>query len=114
MITLLLLLFLLPLFPERAILVGSAEIHIDAFDPDAFKAEKLRIAKTPAAFCQAFVGHKGLIAFSEDLFQFVPLDPVAVAPAALEIGRLVDLVVIRARKTEVIGEGILNDLAIVG
>jgi hypothetical protein len=56
-----LLLFLLPLFHERTILVGGAEIHIDAFDPVAFKAEKLRIAKTPAAFCQAFVGHKGLI-----------------------------------------------------
>jgi hypothetical protein len=61
-ITLLLLLLLLPLFHERAILVGGAEIHIDAFDPVAYKAEKLRIVKTLAAFCLAFVGHKGLIA----------------------------------------------------
>jgi hypothetical protein len=112
-ITLLVRLFLLPLFHERTILVGGAEIHIDAFDPVAFKAEKLRIAKTPAAFCQAFVGHKSLVALDDDLFQFVPLDPIAIAPAALEIGRLVDPVVIRGGKTEIIGEGVLNDLAIV-
>jgi hypothetical protein len=85
-ITLLLLPFLLPLFHERAILICRAEIHIDAFDLVAFERKKLGVAEIPATFGHAFVGHKGLVAFDEDPFEFVPLDPVAVAPAPLEIG----------------------------
>jgi len=77
------------------------------------KVEKLRVPEILAAFGYATIGHKRLIAVDEDLFEFVALDPVPVAPAALEIGRLVDLVVIWAREVEIVGECILDDPAIV-
>src|ERR1019366_10760973 len=88
---------------KNAVLVRRAEINIDAFDPVAFEAEKLGISKALAAFGHAFVGHKGLIAFDEDFFQLMPLDPVAATPAVREIGRLVDLVIIRTGEAEIVG-----------
>src|SRR5260370_37868583 len=86
--------FSLLLFHERPIPVRGAEIDIDAFDLVAFEGEELGIPEILSTFGQAFVGHKGLIAFDKDLFEFMPFDPVGVAPATYEIGGLVDLVVI--------------------
>jgi hypothetical protein len=98
------------LFDERAIFVCRAEIGIDPADPVAFEGEKLRIPEILAAFGYAPIGHKHLIAFRGDFLEFVALDPAAVAPAALEIGRLVDFVVIRTREAEIVGECILTTL----
>src|SRR6266576_7207823 len=99
------------LLDERAIFVRRAEIDIDAFDPVTIEGEKLRVPEILAAFGYAPIGHKGLIAVDEDLLEFVALDPVAVAPAALAIGRLVDLVVIWAREMEIVRKRILADFA---
>src|ERR1700730_14636342 len=79
---------------EDVILVSGAEIDIDTLDLVANELEELRIAEVLPVPRYADVGHEGLIAFDEDPFEFVTRDPVAVAPAPLEIGGLVDVVVI--------------------
>jgi len=43
----------------------------------------------------------------------VPLDPAGVAPAALEVSGLVDVVVIGAGEVEIIGKCVLDGLAVV-
>src|SRR6195256_2629954 len=103
--------FFLP--DERAVLIGGAEIHIDAFDLAALKTEELRVAEILSAFGGAFVSHVSLIAFDEDPFEFMTLDPFGVAPAAHEIGRLVDLVVIGARETKIVSERAFDRLTVV-
>src|ERR1700680_5340656 len=98
---------------ENTVLVGGAEIDIDTFDLVASEAEELGVSETPAVLGEAFVGHKGLIASDKDFFELVPFDPVGDAPAAHEIGRLVDLVVIGAGETEIVSEGVFDGLAVV-
>src|SRR3954468_9545548 len=94
---------LLLLLDERAILVGRAEIYIDAPDPLAVEAEEFGVAKALAVFCHHLVGNERLISLDEDFFQRLPFDPVGDAPAASEIGPLVDAVVIRAGEGEILG-----------
>src|SRR3982074_414104 len=98
---------------KNAVLIGGAEINIDAFDLVTFEAEELGIAEVLSTLGCAFVGHKSLIAFDEDSFGLMPLDPVGIAPAAYEIGGLVDLVVIWAGEPEIVSERVLNSLAAV-
>src|SRR5882724_6480839 len=74
------------LFDERAIFVCRAEIDIDAFDSVAFEGNELRVPEVLAAFGYAPISHERLTAVGDDFLEFVALDPVAVAPAALEIG----------------------------
>src|SRR3982074_895963 len=99
---------------KSAVLIGGAEINIDAFDLVAFEAEELGIAEVLSTLGYAFVGHKGLIAFDEDSFELMLFDPVGVAPAAYEIGGLVDLIVIRAGEPKIVSERVFNSLAVVG
>src|SRR4030095_7522030 len=98
---------------ENTVLVGGAEIHIDAFDLVALEAEEFGIAETLADPGHASVGHKGLIALDQDSFEQMPFDPVDDTPAARKVSGLVDLVVIGARETEIVGERIFNGLAVV-
>src|SRR6266478_7545229 len=98
---------------ENTVLVGGAEIHIDAFDLVALEAEEFGITETLAAPGHAFVGHKGRIAFDEDPFELMPFDPVGDAPAAHKVSGLVDLVVIGAGETETVCERVFNGLAVV-
>src|ERR1700738_131063 len=98
---------------EDTILIAGAEIDVDAFNLVAFKAEKLGIAELLSASSQTFVSHKGLVAFDEDFFELVPLDPARIAPAAFEINGLVDLVVKRAGEAEIFGERVFDGLAVV-
>src|ERR1700730_13792988 len=98
---------------ECAVLVSRAEIDVDAFDLVAFKDEDLGIPEMPSVFGQAFVGHKGLIAVDKNSFDFMSLDPVAVAPAPREIRRVVDRVVIRAGEAEIISERVFHGLTVV-
>jgi len=79
----------------------------------AGEAEEFGIAETFAVFGHDLVGHERLLVLDEDLFQLLAFDPVAAAPAALEIGRLVDGVVIRRREAEIVGERGFDGLAIV-
>ena len=95
---------------EHPVLVGGAEIHIDAFDLVALESDELGIAKTLAALGRASVGHKGRIAFNQDTLELMPFDPVGNAPAARKISGLVDLVVIGAGKMEILSEGPFNGL----
>src|SRR5215210_1378839 len=74
---------------------------------------KISVLRKLAALCRALVVHERLVARHNDSFQFVPLDPVAAPPAALEIGRLVDAVVIGAGEAKIVRECILDALAIV-
>jgi len=82
--------FLLRQLGKYAVLVACAEINVDAPDLVAFEAEELGIAKAFPALGHTSVGHKGPFTLNTDSFQFLPLDPVAAAPASLEISRLVD------------------------
>src|SRR6266849_5049036 len=96
---------------EDPVLIGGAEIDIDAFDLVALEAEEFSVPKTLAALGHASVGHKSLIALNDDSFQLMPFNPVGDAPAASKIGSLVDLVVIRAGETEIASEGLFDGLA---
>src|SRR2546430_9645199 len=102
------------LFDERAVLVSRAKIDVDALHLVALEGEELGIAKRPAAFGDATVGDKGFIALDENPLQFVPFDPVAVLPAALEIGRLVEGIVVGAGEAKIVAERVLDEGAIVG
>ena len=102
------------LFDERAVVVSRAEIDVDALHLVAIEDEELGIAKSPAAFGDATIGDKGFIAFDENPLQLMPLDPVAVLPAAFEIGRLVDVIVVGAGEAKIVAERVLDELAIVG
>jgi hypothetical protein len=101
------------LLDEDAILIAGAEIDVDAVDLVAREGEEFGVSKALAALGHAFIGHKRFVALDKDSLQFVPFDPVAVAPAALKIGRLVDPVVIGTGKTEVVGERVLDGLAVI-
>src|SRR5712675_295619 len=90
---------------EDAVLVGGAEIHIDAFDLVALEAEEFGIAKALPTLGHASVGHKGLISLGEDSFQLMPFNPVGDAPAVHKVSGLVDLVVIGAGKMKILSEG---------
>jgi hypothetical protein len=98
---------------ENAILVSGAEIHVDVFDPVTFKRKKFGVAKILAVLGHALVGNKGLIALDEDPFEFMPFDPFGVAPAPLEIRRLVDLIVIRTGEAEILCQSILHRAAVI-
>ena len=95
---------------EGAVLIGGAEIDVDTADLVSVEDEELGISEVLAAFGDAVVGHKGLVTFDEDLFEFMPLDPFGVAPAADEIGRLVDPVIIGAGETEILRQRIFAPL----
>jgi hypothetical protein len=99
---------------ERAVVVGSAKIDVDALHLVAIEDEKLGIAESLAALGDATIGHEGLVAFEENPLQYVPFDPVAVFPAAFEIGRLVDRIVVGTGEAEIVAERVLDELAIVG
>src|ERR1700722_15712833 len=98
--------FLLP--DKGAVLIGGAEIDVDALDLVVRKNEELGIAEIFSALGQAIVGHKRYIALDEDSFDLVALDPVRVAPAALEVSDLVDPVIIRAGEAEIVGERVFD------
>src|SRR5947207_2071865 len=98
---------------EGAVLIGRAEIHIDALDLVALEAEEFGIAKTLAALGHASISHKCLIAFDENSFELMPFNPVGYPPAAHKIRGLVDLVVIRAGEMEIVSERVFNRLAVV-
>src|SRR6266498_2628165 len=99
---------------ERAVLVSRAKIDVDALHLVALEGEELSIAKRPAAFGDATVGDKGFIALDENPLQLVPFDPVAVLPAAFEIGPLVDVIVVGAGEAKILAERVLDERAIVG
>src|SRR5437868_9048418 len=105
--------FLFRLFDECAVLVAGTEIDVDTPDLVAGENEKLGVAKALAALGCASVGHESLVALDENFFELMPLDPVAVLPAALEIGLFVDLVVIGAGETEIVRKRILHDPAVI-
>src|SRR5258708_10476593 len=62
---------------EDAVLIAGAEIHIDALDLVALEAEELGIPELLPTLGQAFIGDKSLVAFDQDFFELMPLDPVA-------------------------------------
>src|SRR5829696_8809268 len=92
------------LFDERAMVVGRAEIDVDALHLVAREDEELGVAKVASALGDATVGYEGFIALDENSLQFVPLDPVAALPAAVEIGRLVDRIVVGTGEAEIVAE----------
>src|SRR4051794_23782938 len=102
------------LFNERAMVVGRAEIDVDALHLVALKDEELGVAKIAPALGDATVGHEGFITFDKNSLQFVAFDPVAVVPAAFEIIRLVDRVIVGTGEAEIVAERVLDKGAIVG
>ena len=99
---------------ERTVVVGRSEIDVDALHLVAIEDEKLGIAESLSALGDATIGHEGLVALDENPLQFVPFDPVAVLPAAFEIGRLVDRIIVGTGEAEIAAERVLDELAIVG
>src|SRR5438105_5244752 len=102
------------LFDERAIVVSRAEIDVDALHLVVLEDEEFGIAKRPAAPGDATIGDESFIAFDENPLQLVPFDPVATLPAAFEIGRLVESIVVGAGEAEIVAERVLDEPAIVG
>jgi hypothetical protein len=99
---------------ESAVFIGGAEIDVDPLHLVAGEGEEFSIAKPLAVAGDAQIGHERLVALDEDLLEFMPRDPVGVLPAPLEISRLVDVVVIGANEVEIVGERIVDPLAVVG
>ena len=97
---------------EGAIVVSSAEIYIDATDPVAIKREELRVAEFRAFIGEASVSDERLVSLLENPLNEVRQDALAVGPAPFEIGGLVDLVVIRARECEILGQQPLDNVSI--
>jgi hypothetical protein len=87
--------FLFWLPHKDAALTGGTEIDFDAFDPVALEAKELGIAKALSTLGHAPIGYEGLVALDKYLLDILLFDPAGV-PATLEIGRLVERVVIRA------------------
>src|SRR5258708_11959378 len=98
---------------QDAVLIAGAEIHIGALDLVALEAEELGIPELLPTLGQAFIGDKSLVAFDQDFFELMPLDPVGDAPAARKIRRLVDLVIIWPGEAKVVSERIFYRLAVV-
>jgi hypothetical protein len=101
----------LRLFYKHAILVGRAEIDIEAFDLVAFEPDEFGVAKTLAVAGDTSVGHESVVTPHEDSFELMPLDPVAAAPASGEIFGLVDRIVIRTGEAEMLRQPILDPAA---
>jgi hypothetical protein len=95
-------------------LEGGAEIDHDAANLAAFEREELRVAKAPAICRQTAIGHEGFVAPNEDALDVVAGDPAGVAPAALEIGRLVEAVIERAGEAKIISERVADLLPVIG
>src|SRR3954471_11863355 len=98
---------------KDAVLVSGAEIDVDALDLVAFESEELGIAEALPVRGDAGVGHEGLVAFDEYPVEIATLEPVTVAPAPLEIGGLVDGVVIGAGETKVVRQRVFDRAAVV-
>lgn len=98
---------------KRSIPVCRAEIHIDRPDEIALEAEDFCVAKTLAVLGHATIGHESHIAIDGDTLKIMLRDPVGNTPAAGEIGPLVDPVVERARKGEIIRERVFDGLAVI-
>ncbi|APG08684.1 hypothetical protein BKD09_10110 [Bradyrhizobium japonicum] len=98
---------------ETPILPGSAEIDVDAADLATGKGEELRVAKASAICPQTEIGDEGLVAPDENPLDVVPRDPAGVLPAALEIGRLVEVVVERTGEAEIVGQCVGDPLPVV-
>src|SRR5262245_46589625 len=97
---------------ESAVLIGGAEIDVDAGDPVTLEGEELGIAEFLAVAGAAEIGHEGRVAALDDALEHVLLDAQAVWPASLEIGGLVDAIVIRAGEAEALGKQGLQGAAI--
>src|SRR5689334_17682706 len=89
---------------KRTILIGRAEIDVDAANLITGEREDLRVAKAFAVPGDALIGDEGGTAVDADALERMLCDPVAAAPATIEIGRLVDLVVIGAGEAEIRGQ----------
>src|SRR6478736_2210745 len=98
---------------KHPVLVTRAEIHIDRPDEIALEAEDFGVAKTLAVLRHATIGHESRIAIDGDTLKIMLRDPVGDTPAAGEIGRLVDPVIERARKGEVVRERIFDGPAVI-
>src|ERR1700739_3382456 len=66
---------------EYAILIGRAEIDIDATHPVADEHEDLGIAETLSVFRRALIGDESLIVIDHDPFELLARDPVGGLPA---------------------------------
>ena len=102
-----------PLRYETAVAIFGPEIDIDAAHPVAGKDE-FGVAKAFPVLGHALIGDEGGIAIDKNPLEVLPLDPAGIPPAFREIGRLVDAVVERTGEAEILGQGILDTLAIVG
>src|SRR5882757_2530409 len=96
--------FLWLLLHEHAVPVTGAEIDIDAADPVAVKPVKLGVAEFLAVVADDPAGHEGFVALLENPLDVEQMDAFNVLPAALEIGRPVDGVVIGGGEGEVVGQ----------
>src|SRR6185369_16087393 len=103
-----------PLFclNEHAVLVGSAEIHVHGGDALAPESQEFGVAIRLAVGRGAAVSDERLVAFDENAFDVLVAAGIAVGPAALEVSRLVDGVVIGAGEGEIVREQRLGDIAI--
>jgi hypothetical protein len=93
--------------------VGRAEIDVGALHLVAFEDEELGVTEAPSTPGNAPICDEGFIAFDENSLQLVALDPAAALPAALEISRLVDVVVVGTGEAEIVAERVLDALAII-
>src|SRR5262245_14102894 len=99
---------------EDAVLVGCAEVDADLPDMIAEEGEKLGVAKYLPLVGGDFVENKGLPVCFGDTLDIDAFHALAVRPAPLKIGGLVDAIVVGAGKPEVVCQQLLDDLAVLG
>src|SRR5215208_7181770 len=97
---------------EHPILVRRTKINVHAGDALAAESQEFGVAKRFAVGGGAAVGHERLVAFDKDALDILVAAGVAVGPATLKPGRLVDGVVVGAGEGEVVREQGLDDFAI--
>src|SRR6202045_1199104 len=87
-------------------LVGDrpTEIHLGINDLISSHCEDLSIAKAVTAGAPSLVGDKNLVTFCDEMDEIEPLGPLAIRPAACEIGCAIEPVIDRAGKMEILGQ----------
>jgi hypothetical protein len=89
---------------ERAVLIRSAEEHIDASDLVADEPEKLGVAEVLSVSRRYVVENEGFVAADKDFFDNVRPDVSTIRPASFEVRAFVYCIVVWAGEAEIVRE----------
>ena len=100
------------LFDKGTVSIRRSEVNVDAGDQVAREGKELSVPELHSLVRVSAIGNEGFVPFDENAFKDILTDTVAVGPAALEVGRTVNCIVVGTGEGEGIGQQLLNRLAI--